>query len=222
MRGASDRRMPDPKHSPREQGTPAPQGVTSYIRPHEAHDVAVPPSPSPLGVGVAGADAFLDDWALRHFTVSVQMHDVERMSASDPERLLVLEDLAFVQGVLLELHDFASSEPRVRAMLDEQRILQNGVTALYDWLDEVLGAAARLRVTRGKPGFVDAPSDEAFYAILRTLERVHPDLETIMRLDGRTVDEEVARKLVLCFRQIGAAVVRVSGRGASTYPPSLR
>ena len=72
----------------------------------------------------------------------------------------------------------------------------------------VLVAAARLRVTRGKPGFVDAPGDEAFNAILRTLERVHPDLETLLRLDPGIIGEDVARKLALCFRQIGAAVVR--------------
>ena len=34
--------------------------------------------------------------------------------------------------------------------------------------------------------------------------------------------EDVARKLALCFRQIGAAVVRVSGRAVSSYPPRDR
>ena len=100
---------------------------------------------------------------------------------------------------------------------------QNGVAALYNWLDEVLDAAARLRVTRGKPGFVDAPGDEVVHAILRTLERVHPDLETLLRLDRGVVDEDIARKLAAAsFRQIGAAVVRISGRSASSYPPSDR
>jgi hypothetical protein len=218
--------MPDPKYSPPKQGTSVPQGVTSFIRSHEAPDVAVPPSPSPLGVAGdkvhPGTEQFLDDWALRHFTVSVQMHDVERRSENDPEGQLVLEDLGIVQGVLLELHDFVSNEPRLRALMDEEQILQNGVSALYDWLDEVLTAAAKLRVTQGKPGFVDAPGDEAFYAILRTLERVHPDLETLVRVDGIAVDQDLAQKLALCFRQIGAAVVRVSGRGVSSYPPELR
>ena len=90
--------MPDPKHSPREQGTQAPQGVTSFIRSHDTHDVAVPPSPPPLGAGgeAQGAAEFLDDWAMRHFSASVKMHDVERLSENDPERRLVLEDLGFV------------------------------------------------------------------------------------------------------------------------------
>jgi hypothetical protein len=219
--------MADRKHSPREQGTPAPPGASSFIRSHDTDSVAIPPSPSPLGTSTtegAGLSAagFLEDWALRHFNISVKMHDVERVGERDPERRLVLEDLALVQGILLELHDFASGEDRVRAMMDEEQLLQNGVAALYNWLDEVLDVAARLRVTRGKPGFVDAPGDEVFHAILRTLERVHPDLETLLRLDRGVVDEDIARKLALCFRQIGAAVVRVSGRSASSYPPSDR
>jgi hypothetical protein len=219
--------MPDPKNSPREQGTRVPTGASSFIRPHGADNVAIPPSPSPLAAGNTqgaglGAAGFLEDWALRHFSISVKMHDVERVGEKDAERRLVLEDLALVQGILLELHDFASGEDRVREMMDEEQLLQNGVAALYNWLDEVLDAAARLRVTRGKPGFVDAPGDEVFHAILRTLERVHPDLETLLRLDRGVVGEDVARKLALCFRQIGAAVVRVSGRSASSYPPSDR
>ena len=218
--------MPDPKHSPREQGTPTPEGATSFIRPHEAHDVALPPSPAPLAAGSEGApqgaDGFLEDWALRHFTASVKMHDVERVGEHDAERRLVLEDLGLVQGILLELHDFASGDERVRAMMDSQQVLQNGVAALYSWLDEVLDAAARFRVTRGKPSFADAPGDEVFYAILRTLERVHPDLETLLRVDALGVEPDVAQKLALCFRQIGAAVVRVSGRSVSSYPPQDR
>jgi hypothetical protein len=51
---------------------------------------------------------------------------------------------------------------------------------------------------------------------------VHPDLETLVRVDGIAVDADVAQKVALCFRQIGAAVVRVSGRGVSSYPPELR
>ncbi len=167
---------------------------------------------------------FLEDWVLRHFTISVKMHDVERVGDRDEERRLVLDDLGLVQGILLELHDFAAGNLHVRAMMNDGQVLQNGVSALYSWLDEVLDAAARLRVTRGKPGFVDAPGDEVFNAILRTLERVHPDLETLLRVDTRGVDprRRLPRKLGLCFRQIGAAVVRVSGRSISHYPPQDR
>lgn len=218
--------MPDKKYSPREQGTPAPEGAASFIRSHEAHDVPVPAAPPPLEAeadpGPQGADAFLEDWALRHFAVSVKMHDVARVSEKDPERRLVLEDLGLVQGILLELHDFAVGDPRVRTMMDSHQVLQNGVSALYTWLDDVLDAAARLRVTRGKPSFVDIPSDEVFYAILRTLERVHPDLETLLRVEALGVEPDVARKLSLCIRQIGALVVRVSGRPVSSYPPQDR
>jgi hypothetical protein len=226
MPGALHDRMADPKYSPREQGTPAPEGASSFIRSHDADNVTIPPSPAPLGTAVdgtrRGAAGFLDEWALRHFSISVKMHDVERVGETDPERRLVLEDLGIVQGILLELHDFASGEARVRTMMESEQLVQNGVSALYNWLDEVLDAAARLRVTRGKPGFVDAPGEEAFNAILRTLERVHPDLETLLRLDPGVIGEDVARKLALCFRQIGAAVVRVSGRAVSSYPPRDR
>ena len=227
--------MPDPKHSRDPHGeeasetsetkTPTREGASSFIRSHDAHDVAVPPSPALVEGGAGaplGGDAFLEDWALRHFAVSVKMHDVARVSEKDPERRLVLQDLELAQGILLELHDFASDDPRVRTMMDAQQVLQNGVTALYDWLDDVLDVAARLRVTRGKPGFVDAPSDEVFYAILRALERVHPDLETLLRVDALGVESDVARKLALCIRQIGALVVRVSGRPVSSYPPQDR
>jgi hypothetical protein len=214
--------MADPKHSPREQGT-RPETVTSFIREHDAHDVDAPApraalagAPEPMRLDPEG---FLEDWALRHFTVSVQLHDVERVSEGDAERKAVLEDLGLVQGVLLELHDFASGEKRVRALLESSRVLQNGVSALYNWLDEVLGAAARLRVTHSKPGFTHWPEEEAPTSMLRTLERVHPDLETLVHPFGTGADEDVGRKIALCFRQIGAAVVRVSGRAGSTIPP---
>ncbi len=212
--------MSDPKHSPPEQGIAAPQRLTSFIRTHDAADVPVPRVPAPLAAGerAPGAEAFLEEWVLRHFTTSVKMHDVERVGEDDEERRLVLEDLGLVQGILLELHDFAASEPRVRAMMEEGEVLQNGVTALYAWLDDVLDAASRLRVTRGKPYFVDAPSEEVFGAILRTLERVHPDLERLVRVEALGIEHDVAQKLGLCFRQIGAAVARVSGRSGSLYP----
>ena len=226
--------MADPKHSPREQGTSTPERLSSFIRPHDASDVTLPAPPSSLpslgsllrAEGVPqSANEFLEDWVLHHFTISVKMHDVERVGEHDEERRLVLDDLGLVQGILLELHDFAAADVRVRALMSEGQILQNGVSALYSWLDEVLEAAARLRVTRGKPGFVDAPGDEVFNAILRTLERVHPDLETLLRVlsvESLGVDRDVAQKLALCFRQIGAAVVRVSGRAISYYPPQDR
>jgi hypothetical protein len=215
--------MPQEKFSPRQQGTRAPETVSSYIRTHDAQDVAVPAHAAPLGgESVARSfdpEAFLEDWVLRHFTVSVKLHDVERLSEGDPERKNVIDDLQLVQGILLELHDFASGEPRVQAMLSQGHVLQNGVSALYGWLDEVLDTASRLRVTRGKPSFIDA-GEQSFITILRTLERVHPDLETLVQIDAMGVEEDVARKITLCFRQIGAAVVRVSGRTVSTYPPS--
>ena len=173
----------------------------------------------PRAACISDAIGFLDNWALRHFTASVKIHDVERVSERDQERRLVLEDLGLVQGVLLELHDFAAGDPRVRAMMDRDPVLQNGVTALYTWLEEVLDAAVRLRVTRGRPSSRGRPRRRRVHAILRTLERVHPDLEALLRVESLEVDREVAQKLVLCFRQIGAAVVRVSGRTGSSYPP---
>jgi hypothetical protein len=215
--------MADPKHSSggtRDPRISTPERVGSFVRAHDTEEVTLPPSPLLLGANsvcgdgaLQGADGFLEDWVLRHFTISVKMHDVERVGERDEERRLVLDDLGLVQGILLELHDFAAGNVHVRAMMNDGQVLQNGVSALYSWLDEVLDAAARLRVTRGKPGFVDAPSDEVFNAILRTLERVHPDLETLLRLDSRGVDPDVAQKLGLCFRQIGAARTRTgSGR----------
>jgi hypothetical protein len=231
-KNALSRRMADPKYSP--PVPESPEGGASFIRPHEAPAVVVPPREVPLApTSAAGAEDtakagpqtaidFLDDWALRHFTASVKIHDVERVSEHDPERRLVLEDLGLVQGVLLELHDFATADGRVRAMMDRDQVLQNGVSALYTWLDDVLTAAARLRVTRGRPSFVDAPGDEVLSAIGRSLERVHPDLQALLRVESLEVEPDVARKLALCFRQIGAAVVRVSGRTASSYPPKER
>jgi hypothetical protein len=175
----------------------------------------------PHAEGDEGSDAaaFLDDWALRHFSVSVKIHDVERIGEHDPERALVLEDLGLVQGILLELHDLASADMRVAPLMERGQVLQNGVSALYSWLEEVLDAAARLRVTRGRPGFVDGPEDEVLRAIVRSLERLHPDLEALLRVEALGVEHDLAQKLAICFRQIGTAVVRVSGRTASSYPP---
>jgi len=218
--------MSEPKYAPpapSEQGTVDPS-VASHIRPHEAEDIVVPPNMAPRHETEAAlrsqVDEFLDEWALRHFTVSVKMHDVARVSEGDAERQLVLEDLAVVQGILLEVHDFVTADERVRAILRSSLILQNGVGALYGWLEDVLDAASRLRVTRNKPGFVDT-SDEALAAILRTMERVHPDLEMLVRVDAFGTHPDIAQKLSLCFRQIGAAVVRVSGRSASSFPGGI-
>jgi hypothetical protein len=214
--------MPDPKYAPQKQGNSPEPTVTSYIRPHETADVDLPKYDPFLGASEGsmrvGAEDFLEDWALRHFMVSVKLHDVGRVSEDDIEKQLVLEDLSVVQGILLEVHDFATSDERVKALMRTSTVLQNGVAALYGWLDDVLDAASRLRVARGKPGFVDS-SEEALTAILRNLERVHPDLEVLLRTEVLGVDGDVARKLALCFRQIGAVVVRVSGRAGSSIPP---
>jgi hypothetical protein len=166
-----------------------------------------------------GADLFLEKWALDHFAVSVKLHDAERGRTSDGEHAAVLEDLAIVQGVLLELYDFSSLDDRVRARMEATTTLQNGVAALYAWLDGVLDQVSWRHVAPNRPGFVDV-GDEAFAAILRTLEGLHPDLEALVRAEPTGGDDEdVARKLSLCFRQIGAAVVRVSGRGVSSILP---
>jgi hypothetical protein len=216
--------MPNPKYAPQKQGNSPEQTVTSYIRPHEAGDIELPKYDpllaTPPGAMRIEADEFLEDWALRHFTVSVKLHDVGRASDEDIEKRLVLEDLSVVQGILLEVHDFATADERVKSLMRTSAVLQNGVAALYGWLDDVLDAASRLRVARGKPGFVDS-SEEALTAILRNLERVHPDLELLLRTEVLGVDQDVARKLALCFRQIGAVVVRVSGRAGSSIPPSV-
>jgi hypothetical protein len=43
----------------------------------------------------------------------------------------------------------------------------------------------------------------------------------LLRTEALGVEEDVARKLALCFRQIGTVVVRVSGRAGSSIPPGL-
>jgi hypothetical protein len=221
--------MSEPKHSPRGEHDPRDQGgvdpnAASHIRPHPTEDVVVPPQAPPLGAGETALEAqvidFLDDWALRHFTASVKMHDVARLSEGDGERQAVLEDLAVVQGILLEVHDFVMEDERVRTMIQGSLVLQNGVGALYGWLDDVLEAASQVRVTQNKPGFADT-SDEALKAILRMMERLHPDLELLVRVDTFGEHPDIAQKLSLCFRQIGAAVVRVSGRSASSFPGGI-
>jgi hypothetical protein len=218
--------MADPKHSPRTQGNPETPVVTSYIRPHPSTEIGIPPNTPLFSASDAAlspssdVETFLEDWAMRHFTISVKLHDVGRMSAGDVERELVLEDLSVAQGILLELHELAAGDERVHEMMRRSPVLQNGVAALYGWLEEVLEAASRARVTRGKPSFVDG-TEAALGAILRTLERVHPDLELLVREGVLDVEPDVAKKIALCFRQVGAVVVRVSGRPGSSIPPSL-
>ncbi|HEY2510850.1 MAG TPA: hypothetical protein VGI39_08340 [Polyangiaceae bacterium] len=200
----------------------ATESFTSFIRERDAEAATLPRMPVASFAEEMRMDAagFLEDWSLRHFAISVHLHDVARVSEGDAERGEVLDDLAEVQGILLELHDYASHERAVREVMVRSERIQNGVAALYAWLDEVLDVAARLRVTRGRPGFVDGLGEDAFPAIVRALERVHPDLESLVQIDGLDLDYDVAQKLSLCFRQIGAVVVRVSGRSAlSTVPP---
>src|SRR5262249_9812223 len=155
-----------------------------------------------------------EDWALRHFTISVKLHDAERLSEGDPERLAVLTDLADVQGILIELHEYAMHTEAVRNLMSEMQVVQNGVSALYTWIDELLDAALLGRVARGRPGFVDA-GPETLAVISSALERVHPDLESLVHAGADDTDGGVAQKLSICFRQIGAAIVRVSGRASS-------
>jgi hypothetical protein len=204
--------MTDPK---RAQGGQPEQGpsLTSFVRQHDAEPIDVPAPPlAPEG----DVDSFLDEWALQHFTASVKLHDAERLNERSAEAMALLQDVGVVQGVLLELHDFATHDARVRALMEERRSLQNGVGALYRWLEEVLEAAGAPGVARRRPSFVDA-GEEALVTIVGALERLHPDLEELVRLDG--VEPDVAQKLELCFRQIGVAVVRVSGRASSSMPP---
>ena len=216
--------MSEAKYAPREQGISTPTELSSFIR---AHDAQAPHEPS-LATSALGSDAprleteaFLEDWALRHFTVSVKLHDAERLCEGDTERLFVLEDLAAVQGVLIELHEFATSSAEVRTLLTEMVVVQNGVGALYAWLDEVLDAALLRPVARRRPGFVDG--DEGALTVISTaLERLHPDLESLVRAGADDTDGGVAHKLSLCFRQIGAALVRVSGRATTSMPAPPR
>jgi hypothetical protein len=209
--------MRDAKRAAVPEGVSTPQEVTSYIRSHDAEDALPPPG---LGSNVPEltAESFLEDWALRHFTISVKLHDAERLSEGDPERLLVLEELAVVQGILIELHEFATSTEAVRNLMSEMQVVQNSVSALYTWLDDLLDAALLRPVARRRPGFVDAGPD-TLTVITSALERVHPDLESLVRAGADDTDGGVARKLSLCFRQIGAAIVRVSGRATSLPPP---
>jgi hypothetical protein len=210
--------MGDAKRDAVPEGVSTPREVTSYIRSHEADDAALPPAGLGASAPELTAESFLEDWALRHFTISVKLHDAGRLCEGDAERLLVLEELAVVQGILIELHEFASSTEAVRTLMSEMQPMQNGVSALYAWIDDLLDSALLRPVARRRPGFVDAGPD-TLMVIASALERVHPDLESLVHAGTNDADGGVAHKLSLCFRQIGAAIVRVSGRATSLPPP---
>jgi hypothetical protein len=217
----------DPKRA--EASEPASE-VTSYIRRHDAEDIDIPANPlSSAAALIAAVDVceeFLERWLARHFSLSVKLHDVQRRVAADEpqetraEVSAILGELCLVQGVLIELHEYATGEEPLRALMREGRLLQNGVIALYTWLDETLDALAARSVKRRGASFVDGGEGSPPSAIVRTLERLHPDLERLVQIDGIPTEREVATKLALCFRQIGATVVRISGRSGTLPPPS--
>jgi hypothetical protein len=201
----------------------------------------VPSSPSVssstlLAAAPHDAQGFLDAWLARHFSISVKLFDLQRVLGMPPasatravnvaavgaEAELVISDLELVQDVLFEVREFADHDETVRAVMQESEILQNGVVAVYAWLDETLDAIARTGTAfRRSPSFVDARDGGPPHAMLRAFERLHPDLEAlVVGADGVSAPEtfatNVGKKLAICFRQIGAAIVRISGRGAST------
>jgi hypothetical protein len=218
--------MTDPKRSAKAL---APQQSQSYIREHLADGINVPPFSSAAGLvaAVPAIPEFLEQWIARHFSLSVRLHDVRRelATAERDEKTAEVEaivvDLDVVQGVLLELHDYAESDARVRELMDTTHVVQHGVVTVYQWLGEILDALPTRSVARRRPSFVDEGHAAPAIAMLHTLERLHPDLERLVRADDVPADHDVASKLAICFRQIGAAIVRISGR-ATTHPPSWR
>ena len=123
-------------------------------------------------------DRFFDEWAHRHFTTSVKLHDAERVTEGGAEARGVLDDAIDVQGVLLELHELATNDVRVRDWMHRLQLLQNGVAALYRWLDDVLGAAsAHLAVRRRRPSFVHQGEASSLAAIVGSLKRLRQDLQ---------------------------------------------
>ena len=97
--------------------------------------------------------------------------------------------------------------------------MQHAVIAAYAWLGDALQALPTRSIARRRPSFVDegeAPGS----AMLTTLQRLHPDLALLVRADGVPADEEVRSKLALCFRQLGAGIVRISGRTTTRPPPT--
>jgi hypothetical protein len=208
--------MADPKRA-RDASDPADAGArTSFFR---SSGDAEPRAGAAYALAFEdGVEAFLDQWSQRHFMTSVRLHDAERVCAGDDERLHVLEDLGVVQGGLLELHELASASPEAQALLRDDEVVRNGVTALYGWVDDLVDAALLGRVARRRPGFIDEGDEDALVAILDALGRVHPGLDPFVRGQETAREGEIAEKVSICFRQIGAAVVRVTGR-ASTLPP---
>ncbi len=192
-------------------------------------DSSSPPSAVPSAVLMAAAtqdpDGFLDVWVARHFSISVKLFDIQRglgPMAVDAE--LVLADLELVQDVLFELREFATKDSRVRDAMRVTSVVQNGVAAVYAWLDDTLDAIGRSGAAFSRsPSFVDAGDGGPPVAMLRAFERLHPDLEALVVGEGgieaaTSFETDMGHKLAICFRQIGAAVVRISGRGATTLP----
>ena len=224
--GAPAEPMTEPKPSAR--GSVAPSQVTSYIREHAADDVEIPSDPmssmTALAASVDESAEFLERWIARHFSLSVRLHDMRRAIAKSTDEVsaaeveAVVSDLDVVQGVLIELHEYATSEDRVRALMQTSRLLQHGVIAVYAWVGDILNGLQARSISRRRPSFVDEGEAPAM-AMLNTLERLHPDLERLVQGSDVPVDSDVAAKLALCFRQIGAAIVRISGRATTRPPP---
>jgi hypothetical protein len=203
---------------------------TTFIRVNDADDFTDPRSSSTaLAAAIDVNDEFLERWITCHFSLSVNLHDARREIAregSTQEIDAILADLDVVQGVLLELHEFADAQERVRTLMNSSYVVQHAVVAVYAWLSEILVALPARNVARRRPSFVDEGETPA-YAMLSTLERLHPDLERLVRPDGLTdgdviADADIAQKLSICFRQIGASIVRISGRATSFPPPALK
>jgi len=171
---------------------------------------------------VGGEESFHDHWLARHFAVSVRLFDIQRAvegeegeGAPSPETQKVLADLEVVQDVLFELRDLAATEPAMQIAA-----IENAVRAVYAWLEDTLSAVERTgSAFRRSPSFVDGGDGGAPAAMLRAFERLHPDIEILVARSAPVADPNLAHKLALCFRRIGAAIVRVSGRGATTLPP---
>jgi hypothetical protein len=225
--------MPDPKRPAEEATDPPQQQVASFIREHQTPDVAVPQNPisssTALALAIDECDDFLDRWLDRHFSLSVQLHDAQRElarellaegpSPSANEVLAVMTDLEIVQGVLFELHGYLEGDRRARAVMHDSRAVQHAVITVYAWLGDALQALPTRSIARRRPSFVDE-GEVPGSAMLTTLQRLHPDLERLVRADGVPADEDVRAKLALCFRQIGAGIVRISGRTTTRPPPT--
>jgi len=224
--------MPDPKR-PAKEATETPPQTASFIREHDTTPVTAPQNPisssTALALAVDECDEFLDRWLDRHFSLSVKLHDAQRElakemlvegpSSSAHEVVAVVADLELVQGVLFELHGYLEGDATARAVLRDSRAVQHAVIAVYAWLGDALAALPTRSIARRRPSFVDegeAPGS----AMLTTLQRLHPDLERLVRADGVPAEHDVRSKLALCFRQIGAGIVRISGRTTSRPPPT--